>query len=376
MPRKGENIYKRKDGRWEGRYRKALSIGTQKQYGYIYAKTYREAKEKLCAARMAQNLPAKVENAVNLTFEDIAKEWIENTRFFLKESTVAKYQNCLDIYILPEFGSVNISKMTNTRIEHFRNSLLIHGGRKKQGLSKKYTADILSVIRTIQKYAAVQRPEIICPIHSVSVKYDSEQIRILSESEQERLFRYLINSESDRDIGILISMFTGLRIGEICALKWENIDLTERVLSVKSTMQRIQTKEGARKTKVMVSLPKSRSSIRQIPIPSILFEKLRFMKKNPSAYVLSGDADNIIEPRTMQNYFKTIMKQCAVKNATFHTLRHTFATRCVSIGVDAKILSEILGHANVSTTLNRYVHPTMNQKRQNIDKLSDLFTVR
>lgn len=377
MPRKGENIYKRKDGRWEGRYRKISAAGTKKRYGYIYGKTYREVKEKLNAAKISQSLPQNSEKPAQiLTFAGAAWEWIKNTAPFLKESSVAKYQNCVEIYLIPELGTVSVSALGNSHVEQFRNQMLLKGGRKKQGLSPKYVSDMLMIIKAIQKYTAAQRPDIICRVHSVSVKYEMKPIRVLSEQEQECLFHYLIHSESSRDIGILISMFTGLRIGEICALKWGNINLKEQIIDINKTIQRIQVNGETSKTKVVITAPKSRKSIRQIPIPSVIFDKIKPLRQNASDYVLSGCTNCFVEPRTMQNYFKSVLKKCGIPHATFHTLRHTFATRCVAIGVDVKTLSEILGHANINITLNRYVHPTMEQKRQNLNKLSDLFTVR
>ncbi len=376
MPRRGENIYKRKDGRWEGRYLKGTGAGQKKQYGYVYGKSYKEAKAKQAAAREAQKNDLPSPKVSEIQFSEFADRWLGNAGTSLKESTVAKYRNMLKLHLLPRFGSVSMAAITVGEIESFRNELLTQGGRDSMGFSPKYVADILSLLKVIQKYAALQNPEISCRVHDIPVKRQPGQMRVLGDAEQQRLYQYLMASEVESDLGILLSMFTGLRIGEICALRWEDIDLEEKLISVRRTMQRIQVADGDKKTEIIITAPKSSCSMRQIPIPSIIYGKLLEAQKSPSAYLLTGHEDAFIEPRTMQNHFRNVADSCTLKNATFHTLRHTFATRCVAVGCDVKTISEILGHADVNTTLNRYVHPTMSQKRQNMSRLSDAFAVK
>jgi len=376
MPRRGENIYKRKDGRWEGRYLKMSDPGQKKQYGYVYGKSYKEAKAKQAAAREAQKKNLSLPKVSEIQFSELADRWLGNVDTTLKKSTVAKYRNILKLHLLPRFGQVRMTAIKDREIEDFRNELLTQGGRDNKGFSPKYVADILSLLKVIQKYAVLQNPEISCRVHDIPVKRQPGQLRVLGDAEQQRLYQYLMASEAESDLGILLSMFTGLRIGEICALRWEDIDLEEKLISVCHTMQRIQVADGNKRTEILITAPKSICSMRQIPIPSIIYEKLWEAKKPPSAYLLTGREDVFIEPRTMQNHFRSVADACTLKNATFHTLRHTFATRCVAVGCDVKTISEILGHADVNTTLNRYVHPTMNQKRQNMSRLSDTFAVK
>ena len=181
------------------------------------------------------------------------------------------------------------------------------------------------------------------------------------------------------NIGILVCLFTGIRVGELCALKWEDISFSEKTLYIHRTMQRIQiehtqpNQEGAR-TKVIVTNPKSQCSVRTIPLPDKLVRILKSVPNTSSGYFLTSSETKWIEPRTMQNHFKRLLKCCEVKDANYHTLRHTFATRCVELGFDVKSLSEILGHASVNITMNRYVHPSMQLKRENMQRLSSLFT--
>lgn len=172
-------------------------------------------------------------------------------------------------------------------------------------------------------------------------------------------------------------MYTGMRIGEVCALKWKDILLDEHCIFIESTMQRLKSdnKEFA-KTEVIITSPKSNSSTRTIPIPDNLYEILKKHRCSGEAYLLTGNSLRFLEPRTLQNHFKSALKICGINDANFHALRHTFATRCVEIGFDVKSLSEILGHASVNITLNKYVHPSMELKQKNMNRISDLLAVK
>ena len=205
------------------------------------------------------------------------------------------------------------------------------------------------------------------------MKEAHKDMRILSIREQRKLSKYLYEDLSLCNLGILICMYTGLRIGEICALKWQDINLYDKYIYVNKTMGRIQVLGDSKtKTKIVVSPPKSISSIRKIPIPNEILNILTTYKNNPEAFLLTASDNKYIEPRNMENHFKAVIKKCGIENVTFHTLRHTFATRCVELGFDIKSLSEILGHASVNITLNRYVHPSMKMKEENMNRLSRL----
>ena len=195
--------------------------------------------------------------------------------------------------------------------------------------------------------------------------------------EQELLLTYIKNNPTLINVGIMISLFTGIRIGELCALQWKDISIETKTISINKTLQRIQTPNGPTKTAITISEPKSNCSIREIPIPDILIEFLILANSTSNStlsYVLTNN-QKYAEPRTVQNHFKLVISSCHIADANFHALRHTFATRCIEVGFDIKSLSEILGHANVNITLNRYVHPSMDLKKKNMDKLSSLFSV-
>ena len=194
-------------------------------------------------------------------------------------------------------------------------------------------------------------------------------MRVLSVSEQSVLTEYLLDDMDFIKLGIYLSLFTGIRIGELCALKWENINLYEKMLYVKKTMQRIQTYDMLQKTKVIISSPKSACSLREIPLPDFLCNMLKKYKRADDYFLLSGSVQEYVEPRALQYKFKKIIKDCGLTDVNFHALRHTFATRCVEAGFEIKTLSEILGHSSVKITLDRYVHSSMELKRKNMEKL-------
>ena len=377
MPRRGENIYKRKDGRWEGRYIKARSATGKAVYGYVYAHTYKEVKTKLTNILLQLKDPIAKIPIEHECFQAIAMEWFETVKDQIKESTSNKYWNSLKLYILPEFGKAELHELTYEFINERCNHLLLEGGKNGQGLSPKTVSDILSLIRNILQYASRQGKVIPCNAHSIHVKRPAKELRVLSMNEQRRLCDYLYTDLCSYNIGILLCLFTGLRVGEICALRWEDISISDKTIHVHHTLQRIQNRSGeGAKTRIVITTPKSACSIRLIPIPNELIELLVLYQKSSSGYLLTNSEHKYVEPRIMQNHLKKVLRESAIAPANYHALRHTFATRCIELGFDIKSLSEILGHASVNITMNRYVHPSMELKKENMQKLASLLAVK
>lgn len=365
MPRKGENIYKRKDGRWEGRYIKERDICNKAVYGYLYGKTYTEVKNKLKGITVEK----KDKNRKSLMFKELINEWFENKKLNVKESTLAYYKTTIDNHIIPLLGEYDISKITSKLIEVYMNTLL------EKGFAAKSVNDILTIIKNIFKYASRKGIENNCDLSLISIKNKKTNIKTLTHIEQERLCCYLINNMNNRNFGILLCLYTGIRIGELCALKWSDFDMNEKILKINKTMIRIQdnlSEECFSKTKVIITSPKSDNSIRNIPIANYIFNIIKSFIGKSDEYVLTGSSIKYIEPRNMQYYFKTVLKECNINDVKFHVLRHTFATQCVENGFDIKSLSEILGHSSVKITLERYVHSTIELKRKNMEKLNFL----
>lgn len=370
MARRGENIYKRKDGRWEGRYIKGKTLNNKSLYGYIYGKSYREVKEKLLHQKNTIEFRS---NTIHSTVQSVAEDWLININDKLKHSTYVKYYNITQNHIICDIGSVKIENLSTELINNFIELKLLNGNLiSRKGLSIKTVKDIVSVLKLILKYAAAFGIKTNCVFDNGLLKNTSSKIENISFAEREMLLKYLCNNTNNVNIGILISLYTGIRIGELCALKFEDISIENKLIHISKTLQRLQrlSNDDASKTEIVITSPKSNNSIRDIPIPDFIIKLIidnNFYESN--AYILTGKTDKYIEPRTLENKFKKISRECKIESYTFHTLRHTFATNCIEVGVDPKTLSEILGHSNVNITLNRYVHTSIELKQMNMARL-------
>ena len=372
MSRKGENIYKRKDGRWEGRYLKHTPDG-KTRYGYVYAATYRDARARLlqAAALWESHPPRSRDDAILLSAA--AERWEKSIAQQVKDSTFVKYHSIINKHLIPALGKVSVEDMTHELIESMALKLMREGGRDHTPLSARTVSDVLCVLRSILRFARRSGAIIPCDGSSVRIRRPAVDIRVLTRHEQEVLCDYLYGDLCPRNVGILLSLFAGLRVGEICALRWEDISLADRLIHVRHTMQRIQSLEpvGPR-TKVVITTPKSATSARTIPLPEDLARVLASMPGPHRGFFLTGREDAWAEPRIMQYHFHRALERCCLPDANYHALRHTFATRCVELGFDVKSLSELLGHSTVSMTMDRYVHPSMEHKRAHMQRLSGL----
>ena len=360
MSRRGECIYKRKDGRWEARYVKEIGADGTKKYASVYAKTYKEAKEKqLCSVH---NFAKNTTEFANLCIKSVAEEWLLCVKNQIKPSSYIKYENLCQNHIIKILGNIPIKKISTVAIQQFTAQLKETGRIGGGGLSDKTVNDILIILSRIFAYA--KEEYFITPPVIRSVRQEKKEARVLSVEEQKRLCSYCLNQTDSYKFSILLALYTGLRIGELCALGWE--DIKENYITVNKTMQRLKVQEGG--TEIFVSGPKSDSSRRIIPLPEFLKPIVNDMRRE-NGYVLETSRSSFCEPRTMQHRFKETAELLSIEKVTFHTLRHTFATRCVEAGFDIKSLSEILGHSDVKVTLNRYVHSSFEQKQKNMQKL-------
>lgn len=373
MSKKGENIYKRKDGRWEGRYIRLYDENGKEKYGYVYGKNYSDVKQRLLEKKAYSGSQADMASKCSALYSEVLDAWLQSTRINIKESTYARYSHLIDTHIRSQLGKYQISKISTQLIEGFIENLLSCGRVDNNGgLSAKTVTDILTIVKSTIDYARYNNLVVSCNLSKLTIKKKDKEMRVLCQSEQDALIRVLIADMDLYKFGVLLSLYTGIRIGELCALQWEDLSITNSTLKVRKTMQRIQeTNIGASsKTKIIITEPKSDCSIRDIPLPSFLVEIARQFRDHPKAYILSGERGKYIEPRTMQNRFKTYVKESGISDANFHSLRHTFATRCVEVGFELKSLSEVLGHSNVNITLNRYVHSSFELKYSNMNKLA------
>lgn len=367
MSKKGENIYKRKDGRWEARYIRSYSLDGKAKYGYCYGKTYHEAKEKVNTARASViNNEPQNENLQRKRLATFCDEWLRLKRSKVKDSTYEKYHRVMENHIKSRLGGSVVASLNSLTVEQFAYDLM-----HEERLSAKTVKDILTVLHSVLLYVEKQSP---C-FHGIEIVYpkaEKKEMRVLTRDEQERFMDYLLKDTDNCKFGTLFALLTGLRIGEVCALRWCDISLEYKVVYVKSTMQRIKNFDEAdgTKTKIITSDPKSFSSARVIPLSPFAFELCKRFYGNRNAYVLTGDTSRYIEPRTLQYKMQHYVNECGLDGVHFHTLRHSFATRCVEVGFEIKSLSEVLGHANPQITLERYVHSSLELKRENMLKLT------
>lgn len=352
MSRRGENIRKRKDGRWEGRYIKGYDSKKQKaRYASVYGKTYAETKQKLDEAKYKSSIGVVYVDAKNKLFGEIINSWFNAKKINLKPSSIIKYQNLIEKHILPELGHRKLRELNADLFYTFLDAQQKNGNKKNGGmLSTSSLQTMLYILNATIKYAASNNMVAYFSICLTRSGKEATPIQTLEQHEEDALDLFLSTHISRRNLGIMLSLYCGLRIGEVCALQWTDIDTKNAILYVRRTVQRIAHSSGKTKTKIHVGSPKSKSSIRVIPIPSFLVPIICTLAQEdpPDAYILTGSINKPLEPRTFQYYFDQVLTMAGIQKTNYHTLRHTFATNCVALGFDIKSLSEILGHSNVS----------------------------
>lgn len=353
------NITKRKDGRYMGKFIVSYNNEGKAQYQYVYGNTYDEAKQKVLIGR---EVISRYLSGRYITVGKVYQEWLNAVVNRIKESTLANYKSKFEKYILPEFGDIPCADLSAGRINEFINQKLANG------LSASYVRDIFTVFKSMLKYAQEEYNFKLFLKNVVLPKVEKKQVEKISNMEQKQLITYLKDNMSLTAFGILLSLFMGLRIGEICGLKWKDVDFKNKILHIRRTVQRISSANGSRKTKIIISAPKTDTSLRNIAIPDFLMEYFELYRNESDSFILSGEK-RAIEPRTMNYRYKKILQKAKVKSHNYHKLRHTFATNCAEKGFDTKTLSLILGHSSVNITLNRYVHPDQTHQRKMMNSL-------
>lgn len=297
------------------------------------------------------------------TINQITEEWKEEKKKYVKKSTYAAYQLLIQNHIKPYFG--DLYEVNEEKVQQFVFDKL------DAGLSEKTIRDIIIVLKMILKFGIKNG---YLEYIQIDAKFPSKQekkdLDVLSKADQKKFMEHLRNNFTFKNLGIFICLSTGMRIGEICGLRWCDVDTVEGVIKVRHTLQRIYIIEGeTRHTELLLDTPKTANSVRDIPMSSELLKMLKSFNKvvNENYYVISNDIKPI-EPRTYRNYYKKLCKQLDIPELKFHGLRHSFATRCIESKADYKTVSVLLGHSNISTTLNLYVHPK-EQKKKTIDKM-------
>ena len=374
MPRRGENIRKRKDGRWEARFPKGKNEKGKTIYGAVYGSTYKEAKEK--RRQMLENPLISQQNIADNSFGNLLELWIADNRVRLKPSTLYRYQYLIDTHIQPELGSIPIESISSTVVNSYMANKLISGRVDGSGgLSAAYVRSITLVINSALRFGMEQGLYSGAKLKINKPAIVPKELTILTSREQHTLENMLQTNTDATKMGIMISLYTGLRIGEICALTWDDVDLKNKVIYVRNTVVRVKSAEGdSSKTHLCIDRPKTTASLRCIPICSTLLPMLICGAQKATSQYVASVSSSFVSPRTFDYRFKKILDDCQLPHINYHALRHTFATRCIEAGVDVKSLSEILGHGNVSITLNTYVHSSLELKRIQIEKISCVST--
>ena len=300
----------------------------------------------------------------NMTIRVIADLWKETKRPYVKRSTFAAYMLTLENHLLPFFG--NMTELNEESVQSFVLEKL------NAGLSIKTVKDMLIVLKMIMKHGVKNK----WINHAEwDIKYPtsatSSSIEVLTITNHKKILDYVRDNFSFRALGIYLCLTTGLRIGEICALRWDDINTQTGTLHVRRTIERIYIIDGEKKhTELVINDPKTVNSIREIPLSAKALSLIKPLMKvvNPNFYILSNDSKPI-EPRTYRAYYKRLMKSLNIPPIKFHGLRHSFATRCIESNCDYKTVSVLLGHSDISTTLNLYVHPNIEQKKRCISKM-------
>lgn len=300
-----------------------------------------------------------------IKYSKILKSWIAYKKNTIKEQSYMKYYLLIEKYIIPLLGDYTYQTLDNNKIKiFFENKNIVT-------LSLSTQRTLIFIIKGSIQYGADRG--LLKPLQNIDLKIKKPKAKIVyfTREEQKKLESKLKATKDIRKVGILICLYTGIRLGEICGLKWKDIDFNAKTLSINRTVQRIKNNDMniEAKTKKIISSPKSDSSKRIIPIPDFLLQILLEFQSNNDYYILTNDANQFKDTRVYEKYLENILKQCNLRKLNFHTLRHTFATRCIESGMDIKTLSEILGHSSYRITLEVYVHSTLDQKRVCLNNL-------
>lgn len=368
MPRHGENIYKRRDGRYEGRYVIGKTATGKTKFGYVYGYYYAQVRKELLQRKAMQpQTAASTSTANRITVQEWMMHWLENELLgSVKPSSYHTYMQQIQHHVLPSLGACLLSELTPSHIHAFicqmqgvgYASSTIHGAYRL----------LASSLRFALEEGVIQKNP--CRKIRVGSQIRNEQ-RVLTRKEQVSVRNA---AGSMKELPVLLGLYTGMRLGEICALQWSDIDWEKKSITVKRTAQRIALSQQAHgsKTGVMIGTPKSKRSRRVLPVPEFLLQMLRQAMQaivDPNTFIF-GTKGRAAEPRTLQRHFAILMKKLHITNAHFHTLRHSFATRLLELGVDIQTISTLLGHSSIRVTLDFYAHSLTDQQQAAIRLLS------
>ncbi len=406
MGRRGENIHKRRDNRWETRVIIGPPVNGRTNYKSLYARTYAEVRAKKLKFLTELNAPPSPTAAVlnqpegeslafsfldcvlplslpsesfeidaalpepQVFFGDVAAQWLSSKKPVLKESSLAFYTFIVEKHLFPKFEKVDVKNVDADMIAAFLTDEKHHGRIKDRGpLSDKTLSEIKSILYRILRYARSHSYIDEVP-ESVPLKVKKKPIDVLTKTEQKRLESQAMKEDTLFTLGVLLCLYTGIREGELCALQWADFDWENGTITINKTVSRVSDLDGVSgaKTHIVIDTPKTESSIRIVPIPESILPYFNARAGASEDYVITGK-EKCMEPRVCRDRFKRLQARAGVDYHNFHILRHTYATNCIAQGMDVNTLKANLGHSDISTTLQLYVHPSMESRKEQVNKL-------
>lgn len=363
MSRKGENIYKRKDGRYEGRYVTGRQPDGRTKFGYVYGRQYLTVRNTLLKKKAAflENCAGGCAGRISMSVW--MERWLETEqKSRIKPSSYQTYRSIFRKHIKPHLGGIPIDRITQSCVQDFLD-ILISDGLAPETVKGVYRL-LASAMRSAQEEGIIRKTP--CRKMCLSTGEYMQQ-RVLDRDEHKRLAHMALEKQ---DIPALLGLYTGMRLGEICALKWSDIDWSQKTVTVRRTVQRIAAgKKTGPKTVLSVGSPKSSHSCRTLPMPDFMLEILKTAQQTGASPYILGSRDRPADPRTIQRRFQRLLLACGISDAHFHTLRHSFATGLVEMGVDIKTVSTLLGHSSTRITLDFYAHSLPDNQRQAVELL-------
>ena len=355
--RRGENIYKRKDGRWEGRYKKGYKTNGQIKYGYIYGKAFQEVRIKLYSLKAHYHTQQEIYGDACIPLEEWGKLWLQEIQKEVKPSTYSSYQYKLFNYVFPFIGHFYLNELN----EEIGKRVITKWFER--GLQLSTMQVILRVMNQCLSYAKEKNKVKENPFLTIKLpKASNKKIRSLTKKEQSNLEKMALKEKKDHGLPTYLALYTGLRIGEIAALQWSDIDFDRNLIHVNRTYQRIALSLKNQKTQLVIGSTKTDSGARSIPMSkSLRRELLKHQRRSKGSFVFSTN-NHPMEPRLLTYHFHQLRKKCGLEEIHFHQLRHTFATRCLEVQSDILSVSAMLGHASTKLTLDTYADSMMEQR--------------
>ena len=300
------------------------------------------------------------------TFEDVLYEWLNFKKNTIKESSYIKYLNQIETNITPYINNTNFKKITLNQI------IFLFNNENIKKLSNSTKNNILLIIKAVINYGISKNYRRNFPNINLNFPRDKNEITYFSKKEQEIITKYIYKNMNLRNLIIIVALFSGLRIGELCSLKGTDIDFVNYTISVSRKVQRIKdTSNCSNKTKLVIDSTKTKCSNRIVPVPNFIIGLLKQYTNDKNNYIFTNSSKPK-DPRTVEKYFTNLLNKLGIKNLNFHSLRHTYATRLMEQKVDIKVISELLGHSDWKTTQSIYVHASFEYKKESINELNNL----